>query len=49
MTYPYPKVEELNDNWYYWMDEWVGPKGPFDTEQQCRDAMQADEQTYHGH
>lgn len=45
----YPTVEQVGDKWYYWLDKWVGPKGPFDTEQDALNALEGELQTYHGH
>lgn len=49
MTTFSPTVEQIGDKWYYWLDKWVAPRGPFDSEQAAQDAMQGELQTYHGH
>jgi hypothetical protein len=49
MTVFYPTVEQVGEEWYYWVDRWTGPKGPFDSAQAAQDALQAELQTYHGH
>lgn len=44
----YPKTEQVGDKWYYWLDSWTGPKGPFESLQAANDAMTAELQSRHG-
>lgn len=46
--YPYPKVEQVGNLWYYWLSKWEAAKGPFESSQAAYDAMQAELQSRHG-
>lgn len=41
-------IEQVGDNWYYWVDAWTGTKGPFATLPEAAQALEKELQDKYG-